>query len=108
MTTRRGAVAAVVGVALGVLGARVIFVGSWLTLIPWGAAGLALGARVRRARSAAVVGALYGYLLTMAFMVAGYTGSPSIMSRLPAFAIVAFVGALGGLMTAILGSLITR
>ena len=32
----------------------------------------------------------------MAFMVAGYTGSPSIMSRLPAFAIVAFVGALGG------------
>jgi hypothetical protein len=44
----------------------------------------------------------------MAFMVAGYTGSPSIMSRLPAFAIVAFVGALGGLMTAILGSLITR
>jgi hypothetical protein len=44
----------------------------------------------------------------MAFMVAGYTGSASIMSRLPAFAIVAFVGALGGLMTAMLGALITR
>ena len=90
-TAQRGAVAAVVGVALGVLGARVIFVGSWLTLIPWGAAALALGARVRRARSAIVLGALYGYLLSMAFIVAGYTGSASIMSRLPAFAIVAFV-----------------
>jgi hypothetical protein len=96
------------GIALGVLGARFIFVGSWLSLIPWGIAGSALGARVRRARSAAVVGALYGFVLSMAFMVAGYSGSASIVVRLPAFAIVSLIGALGGLATAILGALITR
>lgn len=37
-------VAILAGALLGVLGARYLFVGSWLSLIPWGIAELALGA----------------------------------------------------------------
>ena len=36
-------VSIIIGALLGVIGARYLFVGSWLSLIPWGIAGLLIG-----------------------------------------------------------------
>ena len=93
----------VVGVVLGVLGGRFLFVGSWLSLIPWTIAGLLLGYWAGR-RHWASVGAAYGFALFYAFMVAGYTGAASLVSRLPFFALVGLVGALYGSVVAWLGA----
>jgi len=101
---RRFALALAIGVALGVVGARVVFVGSWLNLIPWGVAGLLLGAWSRPWWSATLVGAAYGFALAFSFMVAGYRGSLSLTTRLVPFAVLGFVGAVGGLMAAITGA----
>jgi len=40
---RKIVVSILVGALLGVIGARYLFVGSWLSLIPWGIAGLLIG-----------------------------------------------------------------
>ena len=97
--TVRSVVAVLVGVLLGVVGARYLFVGSALSLVPWAVAALALGTWCTP-RQALGVGALYGFALAFSFMVAGYTGSSSIIGRLPAFALLGLVGAVSGLVLA--------
>jgi hypothetical protein len=101
---RRFALAIAIGFALGVVGARVALVGSWLNLIPWGVAGLLLGAWSRPWWSATLVGAVYGFALAFSFMVAGYRGSLPLATRLAPFAVLGFVGAVAGLMAAITGA----
>ncbi len=44
------AVSIIVGTLLGIIGARYVFVGSWLSLVPWGIVGLAIGYWGNRAR----------------------------------------------------------
>lgn len=95
----------VVGALLGIIGARYVFVGSWLSLIPWTIAGLALGVWCRK-RSALINGGAYGFALAFAFMIAGYSGNASLMSRLPFFALLGVVGGLCGLILGFLGSFI--
>jgi hypothetical protein len=87
--------AIVAGVLLGIIGARYLFVGSWLSLIPWGIAGLALGGWCER-REALINGAIYGFVLAFTFMIAGYAGSAPVISRLPFFAILGVIGAVFG------------
>lgn len=106
--SQRCGIGSVVGVVLGVVGARLLFVGSWLNLVPWSVAGAALGAWPRREREAARVGAAYGFGLGFAFMIAGYAGAASPLSRLPAFAIVGMVGAVCGAALAALSASIVR
>ena len=103
-----GLAAISMGAALGFIGARVLFVGSWLSLIPWGVAGVGIGASAADVSTASLTGAVYGFALTMAFMIAGYTGSASLLSRLPFFGLLAVVGALCGLTSSIVGALIMR
>jgi hypothetical protein len=95
-------VSILIGVLLGFIGARVLFVGSWLSLIPWGIAGVAIGTWSQK-REWLVTGSSYGFAIAFVFMVAGYAGSASLLSRLPFFAILGVIGAVCGLMLGVGG-----
>ena len=97
----------IVGALLGIVGGRYLFVGSWLSLIPWTLVGLLLGLWAGRRRWASV-GAAYGFALLYAFMVAGYSGSASLISRLPFFALIALAGAVYGVVVSWVGSRLRR
>jgi hypothetical protein len=101
------AVAVIVGAVLGVVGARYLFVGSWLSLIPWGIAGIALGVWCQPVEGLRV-GAVYGFSIVFAFMVAGYGGSAPLVGRLPAFALIGLVGAVFGLVLGVAGAVLAR
>jgi hypothetical protein len=92
--------AALVGALLGFLGARVLWVGSGLSLVPWAVVGAAIGAWGRSKRQAAVRGAAYGFALAYVFMLAGYDGEAAIHTRLAPFLLFALFGALCGAMLA--------
>ena len=57
------AVPVIVGSLLGIIGARYLFVGSALILVPWTIAGLAIGSWSGR-RASMVNGAFYGFALS--------------------------------------------
>lgn len=95
------------GSLLGFIGSRVLFVGSWLSLIPWGIVGLAIGYWSQK-REALINGGCYGFALAFVFMITGYTGSTSLISRLPFFAILGIFGGLCGLILGLSGSVIHR
>jgi hypothetical protein len=91
------------GILLGYVGSRILFVGSWLSLIPWGIAGLAIGYWSQK-REAIINGSCYGFALAFVFMIAGYEGSASLISRLPFFAMLGIFGGICGLILGLLGS----
>jgi hypothetical protein len=90
------------GVILGFIGARYLFVGSWLNLIPWSVAGFALGYWGTKNESM-VNGVTYGFILSFVFMLAGYTGRASLISRVPFFAVLGVFGGVCGLVLALVG-----
>ncbi len=94
--------ALILGSVLGIVGARYLFVGSWLNLIPWGIAGLAIGSLGSK-NEAFVNGVTYGFVLVFVFMIAGYTGTYSLASRLPFFAFLGVVGSVCGLLLGLIG-----
>jgi hypothetical protein len=102
---KKAVVSVIAGSLLGILGARYLFVGSALSLIPWAIAGLAIGAWSNK-RESMINGAIYGFALSFAFMVAGYAGTASLLSRLPFFALLGLFGALCGFILGILGFLL--
>lgn len=95
--------AVVVGAALGVIGSRVLFVGSALSLVPWSVAGLALGAWSTGYRQSLVVGAAFGFAVAFIFMASGYAGAAPLVTRLVPFAALGLVGAVCGLGLAVIG-----
>jgi len=97
-------VAIVMGTALGILASRYLLVGSWMSLILWAIAGLALGYWCQR-REAMINGTVYGFVLAFIFMISGYSGNASLISRLPFFAVLGLVGAVCGFVLGFLGSL---
>jgi hypothetical protein len=88
-------VALITGVIIGAAGPQYVFLGP-MSLIPWGLVALALGLWGNK-REALRSGAVYGFVLSFAFLVAGYTGTASLISRFPFFAILALFGAVCGL-----------
>ncbi len=97
---------AVLGAALGLLGARYVFVGSGLSLIPWGLVAVVVGV-LASTRGAAVAGAAaYGFTLAFTFMVDGYDGTATLVSRLPFFVILDLVGAGCAALLALMGSFV--
>ena len=91
--------AVVAAVILGIVGARYLLVGSWLILIPWAIAGLAIG--MWGAKNEAIMnGVTYGFVLSFVFMIARYTGSSSLVNRIPFFSVL---GAFGGICGVLLG-----
>ena len=95
------------GAILGVIGARYLFVGSWLSLIPWGIAGLLIGFWSQK-RQWLVNGICYGFTICFAFMIAGYSGSAALISRLPFFALIGLFGGMCGLFLGWAGFVIKR
>jgi hypothetical protein len=106
-TVTKVAVASVVGAMLGIVGSRFLFVGSWLSLVPWGIVGLALGAWCALGESA-LVGACYGFVLAFTFMVSGYQGAAPVVTRLLPFAALGLVGAVCGTVLGLIGSFAKR
>jgi hypothetical protein len=101
--TKKLLAAALVGIALGIIASRFLLVGSFLSLIPWGIAGLLIGLWCSSYREAILIGACYGFLLAFSFMLAGYQGSAPTLTRLPFFAALGLVGALCGLGLGLIG-----
>ena len=94
-----GAIA--LGLALAVAASHALFLG-WWTLLPWGIAGVVLGLWTRKGETA-LAGALYGFVLSFTFMVVGYTGNASLISRLPFFGLLGLFGGLCGLVLSLAG-----
>jgi hypothetical protein len=90
------------GVVLGIIGARFLFVGSWFNLIPWSLAGLAIGYWGTK-NEAMIDGVVYGFVLSFVFMIAGYDGKASLISRVPFFSILGVFGGMCGLILGVLG-----
>jgi hypothetical protein len=95
------------GSCLGVLGARYLFVGSWLSLVPWTIVGLGFGVWAQH-KQWRILGALYGFFLFLVFTIAGYSGTASVSSRVPFFLIIGIVGSIFGFVTGWLGSVIRK
>jgi len=98
----RLASAAALGLLLGWAAAHILSL-QWWTLVPWGLAAAALGYRASRA-TAVVAGALYGFVLCFVFTLATYGGSAPPITRVPFFTALGLVGALCGLLLALLGA----
>ncbi len=97
----RFVVAILLGALFGLGGPHYLFLG-WFSLVPWGIGGVALGYWSQRG-GRLLLGMFYGFGLCFCFMIAGYTGSASLVSRLPFFALVGVFGALCGLGLTVVG-----
>ena len=97
----RNVVAFIIGVVIGAAGPQYAFLGTY-SLIPWALVAVALGSRGNR-RDALKSGAVYGFSLSFAFLVADYNGAPSLVSRFPFFVILSLFGAACGLALSALG-----
>jgi hypothetical protein len=94
---------AVLGVLLGLIGARYVFVNSGLSLVPWGLVSLGIGARAP-SRSAAVGAAgLFGFALAVSFMAFSYDGNDGVGSVIIPFCLLGLVGAACAMALALVG-----
>src|SRR5256884_9109296 len=98
----RLAAAGALALLLGGAGAHGLSLKGW-PLVPWGRAAVALGYRANRA-TAVVAGALYGFVLCFVFTLATYGGAAPAITRVPFFTVLGLVGALCGLLLALLGA----
>lgn len=88
---------------LGLIGARYVFVGSSLSLIPWGLAAMAVGYLAFTWRGALLGGAVFGFVLVFGFMLFGYQGPAPVIHVLIPFSLLALAGALCGAIGATVG-----
>jgi len=103
---RRSGVAIAMGVVLGFLGSRLLFL-QWATLIPWGIGGLVVGAISQDRRQALVGGAAYGFVVGFTFTAASYGGADPLLSKVPFFAIFGLVSAAFGIALTLAGHWLT-
>lgn len=101
-------VAAIVGIILAYLATHVLFVNSALSLIPWTIAGLIIGWWTENGKQSLINGAIYGFFLSFFFMVFGYQGTQSLLTRVLPFAVLGLFGAVCGLILGIIGSFARR
>jgi len=94
-------IAAILGVILGATGPYYASIG-WYSIIPWWMVGLAIGFWCTK-RQSLYAGALYGFCLNFSFMIAGYTGTASLLRRLPFFILIGLFGAVCGVALAAAG-----
>ena len=98
----RFASAILAGLLLGWGAAHALFL-HWWTLVPWGLAALALGYRAGKGEGA-IAGALYGFVLCFVFTLATYGGAAPAITRVPFVTALGLVGALCGLLVALVGA----
>ncbi len=93
----------VLGVVLGVAGAKYLLVGSALSLIPWGLVAALIGYTSPSRGRSTLAASGYGFALAFAFMIAGYQGHASVTHRLPPFALLGLLGAACATLLALAG-----
>ena len=93
--------AIIVGTVIGMAGPQYASLGPY-SLIPWGLVAIALGLWCNK-RQSPVAGALYGFALSLSFLIAGYTGTARLVSRLPFFILIAAFGAICGIALSVTG-----
>ena len=102
-------VAAIVGLACGLVSQTSLLAGQWINLIVWGLAGVALGWFTASRRLILWAGVAFGLCLSVTFLLAGFKGSPD---RLPVFLVLMLVlsvlGAGAGLAAVFVGSRLRR
>ena len=104
MNHRVWVLSAAAGLVLGFVGTKLLFLGG-LTLLPWAVAALLIGWLSRDAKLAFVNGAIYGFVLSFVFMLAGYEGN-EVVAKLPFFVLLGLFGGVCGLIWAWLGRLL--
>jgi len=97
-------IAAIVGIGLGFISAKLIPSWGYANLFVWAAVALALGYYAGAKRQSAYVGGLYGFCLAFTFMLAGYTGSTSVFTKILPFAVLGIFGGLCGLAWSLVGA----
>lgn len=100
MYTLIGAI--VSGIVLGFLGGSV-----WI-LIPWGIVGIVIGYFSKDSKKAVINGAIFGFLAAFFFMIQGYSGTLRLITRIPFFAGIGLIGAVGGIISSFAGSIIKK
>ena len=99
-------IAAVLGSIAGIARAHFPWLGPW-TILPLGVVGLGLGYGATN-RKAALTGAVFGFAFSLTFLVAGYTGSGSVVGHLPLFTIMSALGGLCASLLAVTGAALAR
>ena len=87
-------VAVVLGAVLGLVGSKILFVGSALSLIPWAVAAFTIGYFSETKKEVLIYGGVFGFVLSFVFMLSGYNGSDSVFSKIPFFILFGIFGAI--------------
>src|SRR5260221_3218905 len=96
------------GMLLGGVVAKFLFVGSYLNLLPWGLGALIVGWYGKSKKEALCNGAVYGFALSFVFMLVGYSRARSVITVMPFFALLGLFGALCGAILGLLGFFLRR
>jgi hypothetical protein len=99
----RWAAFALLGAVLGLLGAKYVLVGSGWSLLPWGLVALLVGFTAGSRRRAVVDAGIYGFALSFVFMIAGYSATAPLASRLWFFLLLGLFGAVCAALIAVVG-----
>ena len=102
-------ISALVGVACGIASNLSFLAGQWANLILWGIAGIVLGFFTTGRRTIIWAAILFGFCLSVSFLVAGFHGSAD---KIIAFLVLSLglsvIGSLGGLVAVFMGSRLKR
>jgi|ERR1051325_1786533 apolipoprotein N-acyltransferase len=93
------------GIACGIISNQRLFSGSVLNLIFWGVVGLILGFPQKEKREKVWSGLLYGFSVTISFLISGFNGAPNKLARFVMFSLfLSAIGAACGLVLVFLGA----
>jgi hypothetical protein len=95
----------IVGIVLGFISSRLLFL-QGLTLLPWGITSLLIGYFSKSQRMALINGLTFGFFLGFVFILAGYTGSEPVITRIPFFVLIGIVSAICGALLSYVSQLI--
>ena len=94
------------GLVLGFVNAKILFVGSAFSLIPWAIVGAFVGFLTNKKKDAVLSGALYGFVLSVVFIISGYNGTRPLIAVMPFFILLGLFGAVCGLVLGLVGYLL--
>ena len=91
-------IAVVVGMILGFIGGP-----AWILII-WGIAAFLVGYFSKNSKESLINGFIFGFAASFFFMVHGYSGTASVLSRMPFFILISIFGGVCGLVGSFVGS----
>lgn len=96
------------GIVFGIFYAKFIFLGAILTLATWGIGGILVGVLSNNRKESLWQGAIYGFVVSFAFLVVDYNGHNPIIRVLFPFALLSLFGALCGIVLGFAGNLLKK